>query len=179
MKWIFLFLFYTVFLIANDEKDNYRISPLITPKNIQLPFQSLDSIYQRDLEKNQQSIFNPLTGKINEEKLNELKQEISSKKKKENEKMIEKYQESSFRRANIIFFMTLPFSVVLSYFIATQLNIQKKTTGSFLIFGSSLALSFLNVSYDKKSLPKNFENSYSYKLKHKKDFSFEIASKRF
>ena len=173
---IFFFLF-TFFIFAQEEENNYRTYPLINPKNIQIPFET----YNLDnLENYENSIFNPLNGEINQKKIEQIKKDFFNNEKKEAKKKVDKtpYKETSFRRSNIIFFMTLPFTTVFSYFVGYQFGVSKKTEGALMIFTSSVSLSFLNVYYDKKSLNSNL-NPHFHSLDNTQSLFFNLASKNF
>ena len=105
---------------------------LITPKNVQIPqtFSSLlinpisNTGSQRKVSPNVNNpSVNPLTGEVNTEAMLKAQQEKKVKQEKLKElkknRKIKPYTETKFRRMQIVFFLTLPFSALFSYGFAS------------------------------------------------------------
>lgn len=153
---------------------------LATPKNVKTQYSGIDSIpgagalmnsrsaspsatsgqnanNPYSLTNSQNSLFNPLTGEVNEQALqNQLqksrtKQEFKRKQKEEfDEDAV--YEETMFRRGYIIFFLTLPFALIGSTAVASAFLVEKTIVGSVIIIGGSTGLSGANVYVDQKRL---------------------------
>ncbi|TGK50479.1 hypothetical protein EHQ16_05615 [Leptospira kanakyensis] len=155
---------------------------LSTPKNAKTQYSGIDSIPGAGALMNsrttsnssqnannpysmtgaQNSPINPLTGEINEQALqNQLqksrtKQELKKKQKEEfDEDAV--YEETKFRRAYIIFFLTLPFALGASTAIASALAIEKTIAGSIIMIGGTTGLSGANVYADRQRLEEHRE----------------------
>ncbi|PJZ46180.1 hypothetical protein [Leptospira brenneri] len=155
---------------------------LATPKNAKTQYSGIDSIpgagallnsrtssnssqnatNPYSLTGAQNSPINPLTGEINEQALqNQLqksrtKQELKKKQKEEfDEDSV--YEETKFRRAYIIFFLTLPFALGASAAVASAFAIEKTIAGSIIMLGGSTGLSGANAYVDRQRLEEHRE----------------------
>ncbi|XDD42914.1 hypothetical protein AB3N58_00685 [Leptospira sp. WS60.C2] len=152
---------------------------LATPKNAKTQYSGFDSIpgagammnsrtpanasqnaaNPYNLTNIQNSPINPLTGEINEQALqNQLqksrtKQELKKKQKEEfDEDAV--YEETKFRRGYIIFFLTVPFALLVSAGGVALLPVamQKSAVASGILITGSLGLSGANVYADRQRL---------------------------
>ncbi len=135
----------------------------------------------------QTPIINPMTGEINYEAIRKNQEESKLKKdrlKKQRDafEKREPYTETKSRRFEIIFFMTLPFALALTYIIASVRKFQKTANGTLFVGLGSIGLSLLNAfndrskfeEYEKNKSPeeKNFQPDHE-----KDDLSWNINSK--
>lgn len=107
---------------------------------------------------------NPLTGEINEQALqnqlqkSRIKQELKKKQKEEfDEEAV--YEETKFRRAYIIFFLTLPFALIASAGGVALLApaLQKSALASGIMITGTTGLSGTNVYLDRQRLEEHRE----------------------
>ncbi|EPG65160.1 hypothetical protein [Leptospira wolffii] len=145
--------------------------PLVNPKNVQIPFQNgLPSATGSQgtrrttnpvVNRNDDGLFNPITGEVNTEALERQQEQARERKRKLEEfgKDQEPYTESRLRRFSIIFFMTLPLAAGFSYGTLSAANpgYQKTFEGGWIVFGAAATLAFTNAwldlrDYDKMKL---------------------------
>lgn len=160
----------------------FETPALATPKNVRTQYTGIDSIpgagallnsrttsnssqnsaNPYNLTGSQSLPINPLTGEINEQALqnqlqkSRVKQELKKKQKEEfDEDAV--YEETKFRRAYIIFFLTLPFALGASAAVASAFAIEKTIAGSIVMIGGSTGLSSANVYADRQRLEEHRE----------------------
>ncbi|MCT8334021.1 hypothetical protein NUH30_10075 [Leptospira sp. 85282-16] len=160
----------------------FETPALATPKNVRTQYTGIDSIpgagallnsrttsnssqnsaNPYNLTGSQSLPINPLTGEINEQALqnqlqkSRVKQELKKKLKEEfDEDAV--YEETKFRRAYIIFFLTLPFALGASAAVASAFAIEKTIAGSIVMIGGSTGLSSANVYADRQRLEEHRE----------------------
>ncbi|WP_246050647.1 hypothetical protein [Leptospira langatensis] len=136
--------------------------PLVNPRNVQVPFQSGlptgagSQGTRRTINPNQNrqddGLFNPVTGEVNVEALQRQQEESKNRKKKLEDfgKDHEPYTETRLRRFSIIFFMTLPLAAGLSYASVSAANpgYQKSFDGGWLVAGIATTLALANAWLD-------------------------------
>ncbi|MBE7412442.1 MAG: hypothetical protein L6Q54_07980 [Leptospiraceae bacterium] len=193
---------------------------LVTPKNPQIPpdpllmmplptntrnpmqFQQFNSQSSpQAVQKRQSSIINPLTGEIDYRAMRKNQEEAKirkerQKKQREAFEKREPYTETKARRFEIIFFMTWPFAIALTYIIASLRKFQKTATGTAFVGLGSIGLSLLNAfadksrfeEYEKNKPPeqKQFQPDQDKDDLSQKDFGkknwqlyFQVAEKKF
>jgi hypothetical protein len=181
----------------------YEKNPSITPKYVQPPtnpfgFLPTDSIVNPSTgigalgQRRTSNRINPVTGEIETQSV--YNQQREERDKKPQKKVIPPYTETPERRTQIIFFLTFPFAAGLmagiTYFAGgiAKTNYLNTAPGAFFIFGGASALSFWNVSLDKKNVanhekePVALENLFymePYKLRGDHLFSLFQFSKQF
>ncbi|TGL44391.1 hypothetical protein [Leptospira perdikensis] len=162
----------------------FETPALATPKNVKTQYSGIESIPGAGALTNsrttanssqtasnpysltglQNSPINPLTGEINEQALqNQLqksrtKQELKKKQKEEfDEEAV--YEETKFRRAYIIFFLTLPFALIASAGGVALLPVamQKSALASGILITGSTGLSGANAYVDRQRLEEHRE----------------------
>ncbi|MCC5814256.1 MAG: hypothetical protein JJT78_05830 [Leptospira sp.] len=112
---------------------------------------------QQQLGPQQDSFINPITGEINYEAAQNSLTEGDRKrdqKEKEKKKFVEEktYEESKFRRFQIIFFLTLPAALGASVGVAAAANVTTKVAGSLIMIFGTLGISSANAYQDMKKL---------------------------
>lgn len=136
--------------------------PLVSPRNVQVPFQNgLPSATGTQgtrrttnpvVNRNDEGLFNPVTGEINTEALERQQEQARERKRRLEEfgKDQEPYTESRLRRFSIIFFMTLPLAAGFSYGTLSAVNpgYQKTFEGGWIVFGVATTLAFSNAWLD-------------------------------
>jgi len=128
---------------------------------------SRTTIYRK---KENETPFNPYTGEINYELVKQQALEKSKKSKKKKDFSPyhrEKYHESASRRFSIIFLLTFPFSLLLSYGIATAGGFEATPSGAAFTAVGSIGLASWNAWYDKRYIekhPANEHNPYSFRI---------------
>lgn len=155
---------------------------LATPKNAKTQYSGIDSIpgagsllnsrttsnssqnatNPYSLTGSQNLPINPLTGEINEQALQNQLQKSRNKqefKKKQKEEFDEDavYEETKFRRAYIIFFLTLPFALGASAAVVAAFAAEKTIVGSAIMITGSTGLSGTNVYLDRQRLEEHRE----------------------
>ncbi|MCW7491702.1 hypothetical protein ND861_03455 [Leptospira sp. 2 VSF19] len=160
----------------------FETPALATPKNVKTQYTGIESIpgagalmnsrttsnssqnaaNPYNLTGSQNLPINPLTGEINEQALqnqlqkSRVKQELKKKQKEEfDEDAV--YEETKFRRAYIIFFLTLPFALGASAAVASAFAIEKTLAGSIIMIGGSTGLSGVNAYADRQRLEEHRE----------------------
>ncbi|EMJ88339.1 hypothetical protein [Leptospira meyeri] len=157
---------------------------LATPKNVKTQYSGIESIpgagalmNSRTTSNSSQSAanpynltgsqnlpINPLTGEINEQALqnqlqkSRIKQELKKKQKEEfDEDAV--YEETKFRRAYIIFFLTLPFALIVSAGGVALLApaLQKSALASGILITGTTGLSGTNVYLDRQRIEEHRE----------------------
>ncbi|MDF3821183.1 hypothetical protein P3G55_14845 [Leptospira sp. 96542] len=118
---------------------------------------NLNTVNPSTLLNNSNSPINPLTGEINEQALQNQLQKSRTKKESEKKKREDfdedaVYEETKFRRAYIIFFLTFPFALGASSILASALAVEKVAAGSVIIITGTTGLSGANVYLDQKQL---------------------------
>ncbi len=136
--------------------------PLVNPRNVQVPFQNgLPSNTGSQgtrrttnpvVNRNDDGLFNPITGEVNTEALERQQEQAQNRKKKLEEfgRDQEPYTETRFRRFSIIFFMTLPLAGGFSYATLSAVNpgYQKTFEGGWIVFGAAATLALANAWLD-------------------------------
>lgn|GEM_PF-4802862 len=158
-----------------------RKPSLVTPKNAKTQFDPVASVpgagsfnpnnptaqqvNPQALLQNNKAVFNPLTGEVNPQALQES--QMRAKNRREATKKLREefddeavYEESPLRRASIIFFLTFPFALGVSFLTlgAIPVALQKGIEGSAILFSGSFGLSGYNVYLDKERIEAHRES---------------------
>ncbi|EQA45571.1 hypothetical protein LEP1GSC050_2973 [Leptospira broomii serovar Hurstbridge str. 5399] len=160
-----------------DGFQEYAIPPkfdkpiLVNPKNAQVPFQNAlptstgaqgtRRTTNPTQTRQDDGLFNPITGEVNIEALERQQTQERDRKKKLTDfgKEREPYTETRLRRFSIIFFMTLPLAGGLSYGALSffKPGYEKTLPGGWIVFGVGASLAFANAwsdlnEYDRMKL---------------------------
>ncbi|MCC6274768.1 MAG: hypothetical protein IT569_02830 [Leptospiraceae bacterium] len=189
-----------------DYYKDYTLPPktnkpaLVNPKNPQMPIDPLimlplpgsirntSQLQQFNsqnspqvIQKRQSSIINPATGEVNYENMRKNQQEAKirrerQKKQREAFEKREPYTETKARRFEIIFFMTLPFALALTYIFATVRKFQKTANGTAFVGLGSIGLSLLNAFADRSRFEEYEKNKKPEQQKFEPDFDRDDLS---